>query len=333
MPNAKTMHKICISGLFFLLFATAATAQTTTGAAALDSLLQQDAFAQLLDSMGAPKPKSSVDINVGIGNRLFSLNNKTLTADQANVNKLIFTPSVSYFHKSGFGIGLTTFLGSDNGSMALFQTGISPSYDYSGKKVSAGISYTRYLLNKSLSVSASPFQNDLYVYVNASKGLLQPGLALGYASGKFTEYTDSLRIRPAPLPPIRIKDTTVYKLQDWSVIASVKHDFTWYGLLHKNDGLLLSPQLMLIAGSQKYATKSSTVAIIRRQNSPLRLRNSSSSVDQTKFALQSAALSIDMDYGIGKWYLRPQLYLDYYLQATTDKRLTTTFSCTVGVSL
>jgi hypothetical protein len=311
----------------------ASRGQSPAESAALDSMLKQDAFAQLFDSLQNEPPKSSFDINLGFGNRLFSLNNKTLTADQANVNKLIFTPAVSYFHKSGLGISVTTFLGSDSGQLALFQTGITPSFDYSGKKIAAGISYTRYLLNNSLSVSPSPFQNDVYVYVNTVKGVLQPGLAIGYASGQYKEYTDSLRIRTAPLPPIRIKDTTVYKLQDWSLIASVKHDFMWYGLLNKNDGLLFSPQLMLIAGSQKYATRSSTVAITRRQTSPVRLRSASSSVDQTKFTLQSAALSLDMDYGIGKWYIRPQLYLDYYLPATTGNRLTSTFSCTLGVSL
>jgi hypothetical protein len=308
-----------------------ASAQTTQSA--LDSMLQQDALAQMLDSLDNQPPKSSVDVNIGFGNRLFSLNNKTLTADQGDVNKLIFTPAVSYFHKSGFGFSVTAFLGSDNGGLSLFQTGLSPSYDYSGKKISAGISYTRYLTNSSLTVSPSPFQNDFYAYISANKGAIQPGLAFGYASGKFTEYTDTLRIRPAPLPPIRIMDTTKYTLADWSVTASAKHDFSFYGLLHKKDGLLLTPQLMLVAGAQKYKASSTTVAITRRpQGGALRLRNNSTSVDKTNFTLQSAAFSLDLDYGIGKFYLRPQIYLDYYLPETTFNRLTATFSCVVGVS-
>lgn len=313
----------------FILGTSAQTPQSV-----LDSMLQQDAFMQLFDSLDKQPPKSSVDINVGLGNRLFSLTNKSLTADQGDVNKLIYTPSVAYFHKSGFGLAVTAFLGSDNSHLALFQTGISPSYDYSDKKISVGIAYTRYLLNNSLSVAPSPFQNDFYAYISANKGAIQPGLSIGYASGKYTEYTDSIRIRPAPLPPIRIKDTTQYKLQDWSVMASAKHDFSFYGLLNKNDGLVLTPMVMVVGGTQKYKVSSKTVAITRRpQGNILRLRNNSSSVDQTNFALQSAAFSLDLDYGIGKFYLRPQLYMDYYLQSTTGNRLTATFSCVLGVSL
>jgi hypothetical protein len=299
----------------------------------LDSMLQNDALAQMLDSLGTIDAKSSFDVSIGFGNRLFSLRNNSLTADQADVKKLIVTPSVAYYHKSGFGISLTAFFGSDSGTTRVFQTGITPSYDYTGKKISAGIAYTRYIDNKSLSVSPSPFQNDIYAYVSASKGLLQPGLAVGYASGKYKEYTDSLRIRPAPLPPIRIKDTTTYKLKDFSLLGSVKHDFEWYRVFSKNDGLLISPQLMLIAGSQKYTAVSTTTAITRSpQGGALRLRRSSTATDKTGFSLQSAAFALDMDYSIGKFYLRPQLYLDYYLPQTDGNRLTTTFSCVLGVS-
>lgn len=322
------MHKFLIA-LILLFVVASATAQTTTESA-LDSMFKQDPFFQMLDSLGKEPPRSSVDINVGVGNRLFSLNNKALTAEQANVSKLIFTPSVSYFHKSGLGFSVTGFLGSDAGKLSLFQTGLTPSYDYIGNKVTAGISYTRYLLNKSLTVSPSPFQNDLYAYVNAAKGALQPGLAIGYASGKHKEYTDTVISRPSPLPPVRIRDTTTYKIKDLSLIASVKHDFSWYNLLSNKDGLLVTPQLMLIGGSQTYSAKSTTVAVTRRRETLL--RSNRLSTDQTKFTLQSAAFSLDVDYSIGQFYVRPQLYLDYYLPATTGNRLAATFNCVLGIS-
>ncbi len=299
----------------------------------LDSMLQNDALAQMLDSLNTIDTKSSFDVSIGFGNRLFSLRNNSLTADQADVKKLIVTPSVSYFHKSGFGISLTAFLGSDSGTFRVFQTGITPSYDYAGKKISAGIAYTRYFDNKSLSVSPSPFQNDLYVYVSAEKGLLQPGIAVGYASGKYKEFTDSIRVRPFPLPPVRILDTTTYKLKDFSLLGSVKHDFEFYNVLGKNDGLLVSPNLLLIAGSQKYTASTTTTAITRQpQGGALRLRRNSSATDKTGFSLQSAAFSLDIDYSTGKFYIRPQLYLDYYLPQTDGNRLTATFSCVLGVS-
>jgi hypothetical protein len=329
------MRKLYFILLLTIGFAIPAAAQTETELkSSLDSILQNDAFAQMLDSLGDLPAKSSVDISIGFGNRLFSLRNNTLNADQANVKKLIITPSVAYYHKSGFGITVTGFMGADSGRMQLFQTGITPSYDYTGKKISAGIAYTRYIDNKSLSVSPSPFKNEVFAYVHAAKGLLQPGLAIGYATGQYKEYIDSLRIRPMPLPPIRIRDTITYKLKDFSLLASVKHDFSFYGILGKNDGLLLSPQLMLIAGSQKYTVQSSGTAITRaRTGGVLRLRNSSSTTDNTGLSLQSAAFSLDADYSIGKFYLRPQLYVDYYLLATDSNRFTATFSCAVGISL
>jgi hypothetical protein len=325
--------------LYFILLLTAgfsadAMAQTEAESkAALDSILKNDALAQMLDSLNTAAVKSSFDISFGFGNRLFSLSNNSLTADQADVKKLIITPSVSYYHKSGFGISVTGFLGSDSGTTRVFQTGITPSYDYTGSKISAGVAYTRYFNNQSLSISSSPFQNDFYAYVSASRGLLQPGIAIGYASGKYKEYTDSIRIRPNPLPPIRIKDTTTYKLKDFSLMGSVKHDFEWYSVLSKNDGLLISPQLWLIAGSQKYTSVSSTTTLTRSpQGGAVRLRRKSTATDKTAFSLQSAAFSLDMDYSIGKFYVRPQLYVDYYLPQTTGNRVTATFSCVLGVS-
>jgi hypothetical protein len=329
----KNMRKLYFILLLTAGFSATAVAQTEAELkSSLDSMLQNDALAQMLDSLNTVAAKSSFDISIGFGNRLFSLSNNSLTADQADVKKLIVTPSVAYFHKSGFGISLTAFLGADSGTFRVFQTGITPSYDYTGKKLSAGIAYTRYIDNKSLSVSPSPFQNDIYAYISASKGLLQPGIAIGYASGSYKEYTDSIRIRPFPLPPIRILDTTTYKLKDFSLMGSVKHDFDFYRVFGKNDGLLISPQLMLIAGSQKYTVKSSATTIRRQSGGVLRLRNSSSITDNTGFSLQSAAFSLDMNYSTGKFYIRPQLYVDYYLPQTTGSRLTTTFSCVLGVS-
>jgi hypothetical protein len=333
-PAAKNMRKLYFILLLCAAIPVATTAQTEAELkSSLDSMLKNDALAQMLDSLGTTDAKSSFDINIGFGNRLFSLSNNSLTADQADVRKLIVTPSVGYFHKSGFGLTLTAFLGADSGTTTIFQTGIMPSYDYVGKKLSAGISYTRYIENSSLSVSASPFQNDIYAYITAEKGLLQPGLAIGYASGKYKEYVDSIRIRPAPLPPIRIRDTTTYKLKDFSMLGSVKHDFEFFNVLGKKDGLLITPQLILIAGSQKYTVNSNATAITRRSGGGvLRLRNTSSSTENTAFTLQSAAFSLDVDYSIGKFYVRPQVYLDYYLPQTDGTRLTSTFSCVLGVS-
>jgi hypothetical protein len=54
--------------------------------------------------------------------------------------------------------------------------------------------------------------------------------------------------------------------------------------------------------------------------------------DSEKFRLESMAFAGQLTYYYGKFYLQPQVYLDYYLPETTEKRLTTLFSITAGVS-
>jgi uncharacterized protein with PQ loop repeat len=50
------------------------------------------------------------------------------------------------------------------------------------------------------------------------------------------------------------------------------------------------------------------------------------------FALQSLALSLSTAYTIGNFSISPNLYIDYYLPATTENRLSTIFSLTIGYS-
>jgi hypothetical protein len=48
------------------------------------------------------------------------------------------------------------------------------------------------------------------------------------------------------------------------------------------------------------------------------------------FQLQSIGAALDFTYGIGKFFLQPNLYIDYYLPQTTEKRLSTIFTITTG---
>ena len=76
----------------------------------LDSLIKNDDFIKQLDN----ESRSYFKVNFGIGNQLFSLHNRTLDAAQIE-KKLIFTPSIGYYHKSGFNLSLSGYLVNDSG--------------------------------------------------------------------------------------------------------------------------------------------------------------------------------------------------------------------------
>ena len=48
--------------------------------------------------------------------------------------------------------------------------------------------------------------------------------------------------------------------------------------------------------------------------------------------IQSAAFLVTFTYYYDRFYLQPQLYLDYYLPEISEKRLTSLFSVTAGFS-
>lgn len=332
--TAKNMNKFLLA-LLIVLISLSVTAQvpppSASEKAALDSMLNNDEFLKLLDSLD--KPVSYLDLSAGIGNQLFSLNNNALNSQQADVKKLFFTPAISYIHKSGLGLTVTGFLTTDSGSMKMYQTALTASYDYIGKKVAAGISYTRYFSNKSLSIVPSPYQDEIYAYVKLSKGWIEPKFSVGYANGRFKEYFDSSFIvnMPPPAHTVHLRDTISTKVKDFSLSFSIEHDFSFADIFSKKDGLAFIPALMITANSENLTTTHSNNLNKRRPVIQNLLKskygNGSSSASLEP---ESLALSLELTYTLGKFYLQPDLYLDYYLPSTTANRLTDVFSVTAG---
>ena len=319
--------------LFFVLisYCSVAVAQTDSlsakDKAMLDSMMANDEFLKLMQE----KEKSTVDISVGVGNGAFSSHNNAANATGV-INQLIFTPSIMYRTKEGFSFGVTGFLTNDSANrLNLYQTGISAAYDYYGKKVLTGISYTRYLSDQNKYNTKSLYQNDIYGYVKRAKGVLQPGLSLGYSNGNykeasFTSFILKRLLRPDTL--ISGFDSTNNKTSYFSASVSVEHEFSFYKLFSKKDELDFTPALIVNSGSDKN-TQTHTNKIYDR----IRKLNTIKKVESNnKFQLQSVAASFDFTYGIGKFFLQPNLYLDYYLPETTSNRLSTIFSVTAGVS-
>jgi hypothetical protein len=295
--------------------------------AALDSMMANDTFLQLLNE----KEKNTFDISVGIGNGAFSANNQAANATGIT-NQLIYTPGIMYRLKNGLSFGLTGYITADDNKKAdLYQTGVTAGYTYQNKKVNTGISYTRFLNNQNKYNSKSLYQNDIYGYIGRASGILQPRLALGYSSGNYKEasFTSFLLTRPLRGDTlISGMDSTNNKTSYFSVSACVEHNFSFYKIFNKNDGLEFTPALIINAGSDKF-TQTHTNKIYDR----FKKLNAVKKVEvNNSFQLQSIAASFDVMYSIGHFFLQPTLYLDYYLPQTTSKKLSTIFSVSAGVS-
>jgi len=306
-----------------------------------DSLAVYDSILRDIRTMLKPDDLkvSFLSFTAGAGNRLFSINNNTLNAQQSVTNKLVVTPSLMYNHKSGLGLSATGFVTGDSGTISIYQTAISPSYTYLNTKLVAGISYTHYFIfsNRAAELYGTPLQDELYGYVNARKGWLKPGLALGYARGAYREtgVVDTVKyvhiLDTIYRIPIHIEDTTHTHVTDLTVMGTVEHEWEWEGLLGKDDDLSITPGLNLVAGMQDYDVNSKYKAGFRSLLGKSRYRyfNNASSA-KTGFQFQSVGFTLSASYFIGKFSIAPQYYLSYYLPTTTTNRFTQIFMVYAG---
>jgi hypothetical protein len=326
------MQKIYLLLLLITATFSSALAQKDTlsksDKALLDSMMKSDEFLKLLKD----DAKSSLDISFGIGNGSFSTDNQAANATGV-ANQIIFTPSLVYHTKNGFSFGVTGFLTNDSAQKTtLYQTGISAAYDYYGKDVHTGISYTRFLSEKDKYNSKSLYQNDFYGYIKKAKGAILPGLSLGYSNGNYKEWDYASFVLKRPLNPrgdttVIGKDSTTNKSSYFSASFSIEHDFSLYTIFSKDDELDIVPSLIVNSGSDKLNQTHTNKLFNRKAFSKFKKIDANN-----KFELQSVAASLDITYSIGKFFLQPNLYLDYYLPETTAKRLTAIYSVSAGLT-
>lgn len=298
----------------------------------LDSMFKNDEFIKLM----MKKDKNYLDVSIGIGNGEFSSNNNATNATAID-KQLIYTPAINYRLKNGLHFGISAFITGDSADKPeVYQAGLTAGYDYYGKKIYAGGSYTYYLSNRNKYNSKSLYQHDLYAYIKLAKGILQPGITAGYVTGKYkeTRYVSiQIPIRNPNPPPDTVyrtisgRDSTDNKTNYFSLSATIGHDFAFYNLFSKKDELDFIPTLMLNMGSDQL-TQTHTNKIFNR---PLLSRRKKASYSN-KFQAQSVAASLDFTYMVKKFFIQPIVYFDYYLPETTENRFSTIFSITAGVS-
>lgn len=280
------------------------------------------------------KQTSYFKVGAGVGNQLLSIHNKALNAGQ-NLNTIIFTPSIGYYHKSGFGISFEGYLLKDSGSTNFYQSSLTPSYEYDGKDISAGVSYSRYFVKNKYGGSTSPIQNDFYANVVMRKHAIHPGLAVGYSSGTYKEI-DLVTINFPQIGPRTFPDTVTTKTTAFSLIGSLEHTFDFANVLSPKGELSFTPAFMANAGSAKFVVTHANrfnvtnTGTVRRKG---KVRGSATGESSKQsFTLQSVGANFDVMYTIGKFSLEPQLYLDYYLLQSDTKAFTQVYNIILSVS-
>ena len=274
----------------------------------------------LMDILGdSKKSSSSFTAALGIGNRIFNVRNNVLNAKVTPVSTFIYSPSLIYYHKSNlyFSVGVNLLNDYEKG-FGISQYSISSGYELpDNDKVDFTIAYTHFFVRDKFSPYASPIQNDFYSAFSYKKVWIRPGLAVDYSMG---QYGDVKRIQ-------RLYDSTNNKLTAFSLIASASHEFEWEKVFNKKDALSFNTSILLNAGSSKIAIQHNTNAV--NVSNFLSKKGRLSKLNYTKFQLESLGLSLDASYILGKFTFEPQAYIDYYLPATEDKRISSYFTLTI----
>jgi hypothetical protein len=287
-----------------------------------------------LDSITAPRSYFLASVSLGKG--YFNYKSKSTVLLEAS-QKFTYSPTVAYYHKSGFGFAAAGNIVNDADRMNFFQASLTPSFDYlQNKSFATGVAYARFITKDSLSFYTSPLQNELYGYFTYRRGWIRPTVALSYGWGSRSEYEHreelitSLQLRRRGYIRINTKES----ISDFSILTSVRHDFYWLDLFAYTDHIRFTPQITFASGTQKFGfnQSSNTYATTLRTGSSV-LYNSENIVldDNLKFQPLSLSLYLRSEYSIGKFFIQPQLVLDYYFPAT-EENVTSLFSITTGFS-
>jgi hypothetical protein len=296
-----------------------------------DSLMTE--LRSLLDSMS--KQQSFFSFYASVSNRLFSAKNNAFNSQQSNTSVTAFTPSLSYFHKTGLGLSATSYLRAIDGKFSLYQTAISPSFDKIEKKLMYGVSYSYYLKNKS--IESTPYNHEVYAYLQGRKTWLRPSLAIGWAKGGYSDVSSI---------PIKVNgnyrwimDSTYISLSDLSLSAGVSHSFILNNVITKNDAFTFVPQLSLITGRQSFITTSKITlpGIPEREVNDDRIRKiykllSPSSTSGAQFSLQTLAFSSNITYIKNAISLSAGYFAGYYFNNTNGDKLSHIFNISVGLT-
>jgi hypothetical protein len=282
-------------------------------------------------------PQSYLLTSLSLGKGYYNFESKG-TDQVRTVKKLNYLPTLAYYHKGGLGISATGYIVNDESNLNFYQFSLTPAFDYlQNKDFATGISYTRFFTKDSLPFYTSPLQNELYAYFTYRKPWLRPSLSFSYGWGSRSEFQKreifvyDLRLRRAGY----IYINTTESVSDFSMMASLRHDFYWLDVFTYNDHIRFTPQLSFTSGTQKFGFNqtSSTYMYSPTVRSVSNVLYNSENVyldDQINFQPLSLTFYLRGEYSIGKFFIQPQLTIDYYFPASSNN-LSSLFSINAGL--
>lgn len=289
-------------------------------------------FDAFMDSILSPRSYLLASVSVTKG--YYNFTNKSNFSIEAS-RRLTYSPVFGYYHKGGLGITATGYIANDGTNMNFYQAAISPSFDYlQNRDLATGISFTKFFTKDSLPFYTTPLLNELSAYFTYRKWWIRPTIAVSYGWGSRTDYTEretviqDLRLRRRGFTYVNTEET----ISDFSVVASVRHDFYWLNVMGKRDHVRFTPQLAFTSGTQKFGfnqTSGTYITALRTTNNVLYNSENVYLDDELKFQPLSLSLYLRGEYSVGKFFVQPQLMLDYYFPSST-KNFNTLFSFNAG---
>jgi hypothetical protein len=274
--------------------------------------------------------KSFLSASAGAGTGFFNFKSGSSSTYNPE-KKLMFSPAINYLHKSGLGLSGTAYAVSNDG-LNFYQFSLSGSYDYIKRgKWSAGMAYTRYFTKDSLSFYTTPIVNEMYAYFNYRKTWLQPGIGLNYGWGSNSSY-EKKRLDIIRLRRLRSRQVMVHtkeSISDFSLLISVRHNFSWSQIFDEKDLFTLTPILLLSSGTQNFGFNTSFQTRSKIINNFL--PNNQYISDKREFDAQSGSVILRADYSVGKLFFQSQMLLDYYFHSANN-RLNNAFALIAGVN-
>lgn len=310
----------------------------------IDTTINYDEFFSVLDDFidSLYAPRSFTVANIAIGNNYYNYTNTTHTEIDV-INKVAFHPSIAYYHKSGWGISASASMVNSNGQYNPYQYAVSGSYDYiKNRKWAAGAAFTHFFTKKELPFYTSPLRHQAGAYITYRKAWIKPMLSVNYGWGNRTDYQKSeehikLLKRKKQKPLRNVTNTTIITLQerinDFSVTASARHDFYWLHIINDKDYARLTPQITLTSGTQKFGFNAESNSYISSNATDINILYDAKNANlnsTTSFRPLAVTAFVKTEYAIGKFFVQPQVMIDYYIPASSDN-ITAAYAINTGL--
>ncbi|RYY55331.1 MAG: hypothetical protein EOO09_10900 [Chitinophagaceae bacterium] len=277
-------------------------------------------MSDFLDSLLRPSSYLQLSMRASTGYFRYKVPNRPLVN---NRSRYILSPSVSYYNRSGFGIAADADYIAEKGS-GFYQYVLTPSFDYlRNLDFSAGVSFSKYIHRDRLPFYLSPLNNEVAGYFVYRKKWLWPSVAMSYAWGKSSDYQEQvdyvrlLRLRRRLSNAI----AATAQVNDLSITTAVSHNFYFFDIFSGKDFFRFTPQVYFNAGTQQFGFNNRNSGSLLSQYRRTGSVSSSRSFDLNSlksFEALSTGILLKASYTSGRFFIQPELSVDYYLPADTD---------------